>query len=237
MDVFPDLYEPTSDNSIEHFLNNLYNPLQFANLQNQPICSQSLPVSPLSVLGGLQDPPYYQQKQQQVTQFQGKQQGLSVSRCTSSTAQSTTKFKKRKNQVKRVCQVPAEGTSTSTSDLWSWRKYGQKPIKGSPYPSLVFRWYGVVDTEFGAKKTPNSVSLIGNQIRAPKYGTEIWEAEFCGEAEFSGPRIHKAEIGNRIRAPRLKEHNFWNQSCDAEVVKLSFVKSKLRQAEIHNPRL
>lgn len=20
------------------------------------------------------------------------------------------------------------------SDFWSWRKYGQKPIKGSPYP-------------------------------------------------------------------------------------------------------
>ncbi|PWA69847.1 WRKY domain-containing protein [Artemisia annua] len=139
MDAFPDLYQPTSDNSIENFLNNLYNPLQFANLQNQPICSQSLPVSPLSVLGGLQDPPYYQQKQQQVTQFQGKQQGLSVSRCTSSTAQSTTKFKKRKNQVKRVCQVPAEGTSTSTSDLWSWRKYGQKPIKGSPYPRGYYR--------------------------------------------------------------------------------------------------
>ncbi|GKC96818.1 WRKY transcription factor 22-like protein [Tanacetum coccineum] len=139
MEVFPDLYHPTSDNSIEHFLNNLYNPLQLASFQNQPTCSKSLPVSPLSVLGGLQDPPYYQQKQQkqqQVTQFQGKQQALSVSRCTSSIAQSTTKFKKRKNQVKTVCQVPAEGTSTSSSDLWSWRKYGQKPIKGSPYPSL-----------------------------------------------------------------------------------------------------
>nr|GFC67060.1 WRKY transcription factor 22-like [Tanacetum cinerariifolium] len=33
--------------------------------------------------------------------------------------------------MKRVCQVPAEGLS---SDVWSWRKYGQKPIKGSPYP-------------------------------------------------------------------------------------------------------
>ena len=37
----------------------------------------------------------------------------------------------RKNQLKRVCQVPAEGLS---SDVWAWRKYGQKPIKGSPYP-------------------------------------------------------------------------------------------------------
>jgi len=38
----------------------------------------------------------------------------------------------RKNQVKKVvCHVPAD---SSSSDVWAWRKYGQKPIKGSPYP-------------------------------------------------------------------------------------------------------
>nr|GMC80004.1 WRKY transcription factor 22-like [Ipomoea batatas] len=42
----------------------------------------------------------------------------------------------RKNQLKRVCQVPAEALS---SDVWSWRKYGQKPIKGSPYPRGYYR--------------------------------------------------------------------------------------------------
>ncbi|CAD5166769.1 unnamed protein product [Musa acuminata subsp. malaccensis] len=41
--------------------------------------------------------------------------------------------KRRKNQHKKVvCQVPADGISP---DMWAWRKYGQKPIKGSPYPS------------------------------------------------------------------------------------------------------
>ncbi|XP_068652996.1 WRKY transcription factor 22-like [Aristolochia californica] len=45
--------------------------------------------------------------------------------------------KRRKNQQKRVvCQVPAEGLS---SDMWAWRKYGQKPIKGSPYPRGYYR--------------------------------------------------------------------------------------------------
>lgn len=38
--------------------------------------------------------------------------------------------------MKKVCHVPAEGLS---SDMWAWRKYGQKPIKGSPYPRGYYR--------------------------------------------------------------------------------------------------
>nr|QGQ64086.1 WRKY transcription factor 63 [Santalum album] len=48
----------------------------------------------------------------------------------------TNRTKRRKNQQKRVCHVPAEGLS---SDVWAWRKYGQKPIKGSPYPRGYYR--------------------------------------------------------------------------------------------------
>ncbi|XP_029128841.1 probable WRKY transcription factor 27 isoform X2 [Cajanus cajan] len=44
----------------------------------------------------------------------------------------TPKSRKRKNQQKKmVCHVTADNLS---ADLWAWRKYGQKPIKGSPYP-------------------------------------------------------------------------------------------------------
>ncbi|EMS63915.1 WRKY transcription factor 22 [Triticum urartu] len=40
--------------------------------------------------------------------------------------------KKEKKVVKKVVKrVAADGTS---ADPWAWRKYGQKPIKGSPYP-------------------------------------------------------------------------------------------------------
>ncbi|GJS98287.1 DNA-binding WRKY transcription factor, partial [Tanacetum coccineum] len=39
--------------------------------------------------------------------------------------------RKRKNQEKTVFQLTQEDLS---NDLWAWRKYGQKPIKGSPFP-------------------------------------------------------------------------------------------------------
>ncbi|XP_057831939.2 probable WRKY transcription factor 35 isoform X2 [Cryptomeria japonica] len=50
-------------------------------------------------------------------------------------------IKKRKSQQRKIMQIPMtegswnkQGGAGVPSDLWSWRKYGQKPIKGSPYP-------------------------------------------------------------------------------------------------------
>ncbi|KAK8514100.1 hypothetical protein V6N12_008817 [Hibiscus sabdariffa] len=46
--------------------------------------------------------------------------------------------KGRKLIQKRVVSVPIKDVDSSRappSDSWAWRKYGQKPIKGSPYPS------------------------------------------------------------------------------------------------------
>ncbi|TMW89791.1 hypothetical protein EJD97_016617 [Solanum chilense] len=148
---FQDPFVPRFDNPISDFeeLHNLYKPF-FPKAQQIPLSPQNntnnIPISPLSVLGGLQDlsPQQTLKQQQHIHQLnstrltQPKQSPLSVygSTTTSASHVQSPRPKRRKNQLKKVCQVPAEGLS---SDMWSWRKYGQKPIKGSPYPRGYYR--------------------------------------------------------------------------------------------------
>ncbi|KAJ4728211.1 putative WRKY transcription factor [Melia azedarach] len=75
-------------------------------------------------------------KQQQQQQQQPKQSHVGSVPSSTTANSHTPRSKRRKNQMKRVCHVPAEGLS---SDVWAWRKYGQKPIKGSPYPRGYYR--------------------------------------------------------------------------------------------------
>ncbi|KAE8670954.1 putative WRKY transcription factor 74 [Hibiscus syriacus] len=64
--------------------------------------------------------------------------------------------KRRKLRIKRSIKVPAISNKVADipPDEYSWRKYGQKPIKGSPHPSRALR---------AAKPSDSSVELISHQ--------------------------------------------------------------------------
>ncbi|CAL9178569.1 unnamed protein product [Musa hybrid cultivar] len=76
----------------------------------------------------------------------------------------------RKPRVKRTIRVPAVGLKAADipADEYSWRKYGQKPIKGSPYPrqGLVLRTYYKCSTLRGCparkhvERAPDDPSML-----------------------------------------------------------------------------
>ncbi|KAH6813196.1 hypothetical protein C2S51_022214 [Perilla frutescens var. frutescens] len=133
---FRDPFEARRSSRFVEDLHELWKP--FLPQQQQQQQQQILPISPLSVLQDLSssDP---QQKQQEIKQFpQQKQQLFSIVNgskpSSTSSHHPSPRSKKRKNHSKKVCHVTSENLS---SDMWSWRKYGQKPIKGSPYPRYM----------------------------------------------------------------------------------------------------
>ncbi|KAM5555486.1 WRKY transcription factor 22 [Rosa sericea] len=111
----PDPIKPTS--AIEE-LHDLYKPFFPKSHQTPTLLSPPPQITPQPTFSSPQPLHRHQQHQPKLS------------------ATNPQRSKKRKNQLKKVCQVPAESLS---SDVWAWRKYGQKPIKGSPYPRGYYR--------------------------------------------------------------------------------------------------
>ncbi|XP_056174318.1 WRKY transcription factor 22-like isoform X2 [Syzygium oleosum] len=87
--------------------------------------------------------------------------------------------KKRKSQMKVVRQVPAEKVS---SDEWAWRKYGQKPIKGSPYPRC----------------SSSKGCLARKQVERNRSDPEIFIVTYTSEHNHPAP-THRSSLAGSTR--------------------------------------
>ncbi|URE45577.1 WRKY transcription factor [Musa troglodytarum] len=90
--------------------------------------------------------------------------------------------RRRKSQQKKVvCHVPADGLS---SDTWAWRKYGQKPIKGSPYPRGYY------------KCSSSKACLARKQVERSRTDPGIYILTYTGEHNHPMPTHRSALAGS-----------------------------------------
>ncbi|KZV19665.1 hypothetical protein F511_30833 [Dorcoceras hygrometricum] len=92
--------------------------------------------------------------------------------------------RRRKNQqAKRVREITLEELS---ADLWAWRKYGQKPIKGSPYPRNYYR----CSTSKGC--------AARKQVEQSPTDSNIFIVSYTGEHTHPRP-THRSSLAGSIR--------------------------------------
>ncbi|XP_073028650.1 WRKY transcription factor 22-like [Primulina eburnea] len=186
------------------------------------ISPKSLPISPLSVLGGFQGLSSSEQLAQrllQQTQITQKQLFISVAKASKATTvsqnPSSRSAKRRKNSLKRVCHVPAESLS---SDMWSWRKYGQKPIKGSPYP----RGYYKCSTSKGC--------MARKQVERNKSNPGMFIVTYTAEHNHPIP-THRNSLACCTRQKPGAAENPSSENPDKPSGKLESSKEELAEAE------
>ncbi|KAI3720727.1 hypothetical protein L2E82_31720 [Cichorium intybus] len=103
----------------------------------------------------------------------------------------STRTRKRKNQEKRVFQLAQEELN---NDVWAWRKYGQKPIKGSPFPRNYYRCS--TTKACGAKK----------QVERSPADPTIFIVSYSGEHIHPRP-THRSSLAGSTRSNKFNTDN------------------------------
>ncbi|GFP81326.1 WRKY transcription factor 22 [Phtheirospermum japonicum] len=93
--------------------------------------------------------------------------------------------------MKRVFHVAAENLSF---DVWSWRKYGQKPIKGSPYPRGYYR----CSTSKGC--------LARKQVERNRSNPEMFIITYTAEHNHPMP-THRNSLAGSTRQKQVETPN------------------------------
>ncbi|XP_050221033.1 probable WRKY transcription factor 27 [Mercurialis annua] len=112
------------------------------------------------------------------------------------TAQSVPASRSRKKKghlKKQVMQVAAENLS---NDVWAWRKYGQKPIKGSPFPRNYYRCSSTKGC--GARK----------QVERSNIDPAMFIVSYTGDHSHPRPTHRNSLAGStRNKFPTLQKAN------------------------------
>ncbi|CAN1158569.1 Probable WRKY transcription factor 27 [Linum perenne] len=137
--------------------------------------------------------------QRQLGSSSGNYMGFSFNPAMRS-VQSTARPRKKKNNQKRlVVQVTADNLS---NDVWAWRKYGQKPIKGSPYPRNYYRCSSTKGC--GARK----------QVERSTTDPNMFIVSYSGDHTHPKPTHRNSLAGStRTKFPAKKEPDFSSTSA------------------------
>ncbi|XP_076887194.1 WRKY transcription factor 22-like [Bidens hawaiensis] len=103
----------------------------------------------------------------------------------------STRPRKRKNQEKTVFHLTQNQLN---NDLWAWRKYGQKPIKGSPFPRNYYRCS--TTKTCGAKK----------QVERSLIDSNIFIVSYSGEHIHPRP-THRSSLAGTTRSNKFNTDN------------------------------
>lgn len=164
--------------------------------RSPPLSLQSSPLSPSFSFSSASA--QTQEKQQQHQQQQPQQQ--LTKRTHQGGSVTTPRSKRRKNQLKKVCQVPVENLS---SDIWAWRKYGQKPIKGSPYPRGYYRC------------SSSKGCLARKQVERNRSDPTMFIITYTAEHNHPAP-THKNSLAGSTRQKPLTNQTTTTTTLDSE---------------------